>query len=794
MSRQASRPRQRHKPVSSQKTQGLANPSTSVQRCTPQQSLELVQALVFSSFSCLAYLRNLLPEGCFDDQKCQTNGRHWSYEDFVSGRVDRGSKNSLDSDLKYGVSTLKLLRKGRHGNADEFLRWLERGAFEALKDSVLRAVQLSVFDNPSDSSRVVETYTFSFSYARPAEVGSAVENIELNCPQGRLVTLSTARLAFQNFIRAVNVHCTTLPPLQGKRHMKMHLFYVDGCPIGYQPPGFMSCENAQIMFPENGHKRTYDNGVFDAGHHKTCLKVTYVEDPKGTVTEHYNANDHEVGQNIASRTDDVVDMDYYESNDPLPGDHHFANQRTMENAPQIHYQPSPLPESNVDVERRQSHEELTQDFKSCLNFKSRNDEAAETTVDEMDIGTSLHNSSSASQQQRDFDTRAKLQAMLAPSTQPDSLRDTQQAPFPTGTATQRTRLSQNNVPLRFTRGRADILAQKQLAAIRCQKQNSTVHPDNSIVECQCGWGREEDDMICCERCNTWQHCCCYGYRGRADPRIPDFYLCYRCLLEQDEPRLLQEMRHLALLRKGIHVIEKHGFRGDANLADMLHCDLQTASRVSKHLKSGRFLCGAPGAKKRGFAKTGLPQFILNRSGTTFKKLLEEYFNPAKKIEHLVMQSDHMGSRSAVQDLQSQTNIIEPESDPMAPIYKQGRVASNNADSTMMPAKLMARTNSPALNNSANSTNRKTRESQEQGDCQERKSGRYHLRCREAVPRPTTPRAANTSGKRSSAAAELPLSNQGIKRHRMSMSVHHIDVGATPTPSTTRSRSFISSEL
>lgn len=73
----------------------------------------------------------------------------------------------------------------------------------------------------------------------------------------------------------------------------------------------------------------------------------------------------------------------------------------------------------------------------------------------------------------------------------------------------------------------------------------------------------------CGFCNTWQHLHCYGYLGSDDPRVPDIHACYRCLLQEKEAPLLRELQDLALLRKGVHIIQVDGYFNDRKFSEAL---------------------------------------------------------------------------------------------------------------------------------------------------------------------------------------------------------------------------------
>ena len=49
--------------------------------------------------------------------------------------------------------------------------------------------------------------------------------------------------------------------------------------------------------------------------------------------------------------------------------------------------------------------------------------------------------------------------------------------------------------------------------------------DDSVTRCICTFTRNEGDMVCCDRCDVWQHLHCLGM---AEEQVPDNYLCEKC--------------------------------------------------------------------------------------------------------------------------------------------------------------------------------------------------------------------------------------------------------------------------
>lgn len=193
--------------------------------------------------------------------------------------------------------------------------------------------------------------------------------------------------------------------------------------------------------------------------------------------------------------------------------------------------------------------------------------------------------------------------------------------------------------------------------------------EEDLIECQCGYNEEDDGMVCihlrrswhgeayeykinCPFCNTWQHIHCYGYNDTNDARIPPVHVCYNCLLAENEAPVLHELKSLALLRRGLRVIEVSGFNNNKTFAQALRkeicyrsgidhcsqeldCDLQTASNVSSRLQQEGFFVPTSPRKSRKSSQTGKRKLCLATRGEDLERMRRVYFNPATKIAHYV---------------------------------------------------------------------------------------------------------------------------------------------------------------
>jgi hypothetical protein len=102
------------KAVNNEKT---SNPNT--QAVSVAQSLEVVQTLLHSCLSSLAFTRGLFMENVYQKRFYHAINSHWSYEDFASG------KHSYDpkvTDLKMQGLAMWAFNRGVCKRVDQFLK------------------------------------------------------------------------------------------------------------------------------------------------------------------------------------------------------------------------------------------------------------------------------------------------------------------------------------------------------------------------------------------------------------------------------------------------------------------------------------------------------------------------------------------------------------------------------------------------------------------------------------------------------------------------------------------------
>ncbi|KAI7182079.1 hypothetical protein KC316_g10017 [Hortaea werneckii] len=221
----------------------VQRPVTKTQNAIDQkQSLEVVQTLLHCGLSSLSYQRALFSDKVFDEQFYVTSDHVHSYADYAAAKLPKRSPRD-------GITATKMqvLRRGRSRRVDQFLDWLEKGAFVALKAGKLKALQLYVHADEDDRRKVIETYTFTIQYSKNATDEKSVARIELDSP-GTKINVRTTNVSLQVLLRQIDAMCSQLPNLPEKRFVSMELFYLPGTGIIHEPEGFRASQNDIIVY------------------------------------------------------------------------------------------------------------------------------------------------------------------------------------------------------------------------------------------------------------------------------------------------------------------------------------------------------------------------------------------------------------------------------------------------------------------------------------------------------------------------------------------------------------------
>ncbi|KAG8932151.1 DNA binding protein [Tulasnella sp. 418] len=199
------------------------------------------------------------------------------------------------------------------------------------------------------------------------------------------------------------------------------------------------------------------------------------------------------------------------------------------------------------------------------------------------------------------------------------------------------------------------------------EQREVVQDD--LLDCICGDAEDDGGRIYCDAgCGKGYHIWCIGYNSCDDPRLPDNFECYRCMLASSKYGLLTRgerelslagLKRLALTRRALKVIMDEGPpEGDIQFGKRLGCEMAVAAQITKGLINEGFLAlehtvtdelgfvetrtTAPVTRqatqkqnrpKRGRPKN--PKLVVIKTNAT-NRLMERYFKPGNSLERSVI--------------------------------------------------------------------------------------------------------------------------------------------------------------
>ncbi|KAA1083342.1 DNA binding protein [Puccinia graminis f. sp. tritici] len=214
------------------------------------------------------------------------------------------------------------------------------------------------------------------------------------------------------------------------------------------------------------------------------------------------------------------------------------------------------------------------------------------------------------------------------------------------------------------------------------KSSHTKWPPSSNKSdiCECRDANDDQDMINCEICKRWRHLNCYGYTSEKDPRIPEFFTCYRCRIhkgmgleeiwnrEDDINIALEGLRGLCIFRRTLQIIYQEGLPAVMkDLALRLEVDLSTVSQIKHRLENENFICPKSnkrsnssglleserkGSSKPNQSKRWIKHMIVNESYEQKKLRDTLYFTPGTGTEAKLLAKFENGAKEIDADEQA----------------------------------------------------------------------------------------------------------------------------------------------
>ncbi|KAI8818668.1 HORMA domain-containing protein [Fimicolochytrium jonesii] len=210
-----------------------------------QQSLNLVRNLLGTTIGAITYLRGLFPENNFKD-------------------------------TSMGGLGLKSLERGVSQEANNLMDWLNRGCFHALERQYLRTMIFGIYLSPDEPNKLVEAYTFSFTY--PETDGCCVTMNANGVETFRLQTKTAIMRATSTMLRRLLILTQTLRALPPSAYITMKLFYYDErTPAEYEPPCFRAGNDEEKFFFSQKPEKI-NIGKVETPHHALNLQVQTTAD------------------------------------------------------------------------------------------------------------------------------------------------------------------------------------------------------------------------------------------------------------------------------------------------------------------------------------------------------------------------------------------------------------------------------------------------------------------------------------------------------------------------------------
>ncbi|GAB1738851.1 hypothetical protein NU219Hw_g3635t1 [Hortaea werneckii] len=658
----------------------VQRPVTKTQNAIDQkQSLEVVQTLLHGGLSSLSYQRALFEENVFDEQFYVTGDHVHSYADYAAAKLPKRSPRDGTPATK-----MQVLRRGRSGRVDQFLDWLEKGAFVALNAGTLKALQLCVHPDEDDRHKVIETYTFTIQYSKNAADEESVAGIELDSP-GTKINVRTTNMSLQVLLRQIDSMCGELPNLPEKRFVSMGLLYLPGMGNVHEPEGFSASQNDTIVYAtaQGWQRHVQRLKEMRSSFHRSTLEIASLASPATLRNEEvpfptglrydcssstHKYTDSEKGSQAVQVLGDIRDTSERATSSP-PTSGPARNLQEAVTTPLPDRQPE---KSGIFTEGAMPHDLRPRNHKQPLRNRASSSNASRST-----------SFSAFSNIKREFEGMMRSETMSQGDTQsqylgPPQVSASKSTCSPSKPKATLSPVAKSQVCLIPSKA-SEIVRDAQRLRKHAQelaKSKGKKTKKGHIVLCQCGLKEERGEMVQCETCHTWQHLPCYGFTGGDDPRLCERHTCYHCLLAGDKTETFEALQRLVQKRRVMHFIIQHGAKSQTEFVDDINMPVEVAGPIYQMLKSAGYFVPATGSHKAGYKKTGKPLFVAVREGPSYEEMLSALFDPLTLIAHhyQISSKNPIEKTSLKQHLfATQSGDMPPPATPASKLRKQNAI-------------------------------------------------------------------------------------------------------------------------
>ncbi|KAK5677100.1 hypothetical protein LTS10_010289 [Elasticomyces elasticus] len=625
-----------------------------VTKIDQKQSLEVIQTMLHGSLSTLSYLREFFSEKVFERQLYEMADHIHTYEDYTAGKLAKHKHEAAEPAI-----TMCILKRGRGKRADLFLDWLEKGAFTALQAGTLRALQVYVHADEEDRTKVIEMYTFTIKYGKNGENGMTPNGLELDSPGNELVTVEATNQSLQTLLHQLCAMCERLPALPEQRFISMELFYIPDREQHQKSKDFVPGTDASFYFPEaEGWERESESlGELGAQFHGSTLNVTSLISAahRGVVsaqpiafptalkyTKKMSKVDLIRSASVVVRSDKLIEAPPAVS----PGAVDVTTPSTIIDEARDNITPEELVAESVEHDTIDPSmlmiNSVTSPFPGlpALEHISADAMYMEDSINTQSGVTMKMKSAVGDMMQPQSITQGDTQTQHTIHPPPPAFNVSTESPGRTTVSPPKSIMTpavSSDRPMLSPTKAHRLAAERprlQQQALDMVKQAGRRPKDNDTTLCQCGYEKEEDEMVQCGYCKTWQHLPCYGYTDADDPRLPEDHTCYQCLLGDEEKVTLNKLQDLAMTRRAMDFALQHGLKTQGEFAADLELTSADAQRLYEYLtRESGFIVQAAGSHKAGYKASGKPLFVPTRDAAKHEQMLSTLFDPLMHISH-----------------------------------------------------------------------------------------------------------------------------------------------------------------
>ncbi|KAJ5989893.1 hypothetical protein N7522_010100 [Penicillium canescens] len=611
-------------------------------------SFDLTRIMLHMTIATLFYMRGLLPDMVFSER----NLRGASFEKgYIYSQIINGKGVGKSRSHRADYVPTRIIEKNLNDTADHFLKLLEGGIFEAIRQGNLHAVQFTIFDNPDVPENVLESYTFTFDYSGnrgPADRRHVYTKIDILDIAGDKDAWRDVIRTGESLIRKLTTMCARFPILPNQRYMGIYVFYRDECDDSYEISGFARADDDTIGYPSAGDWRKVSRfcGTLDSGFHTAGVRLTHLapriidlKSPIELLEERYNDNVLRVSETGIKEAQIPMMREVYFSTDEST-----CSESSPTDPSLVRY--LPLEEDGNEDDQgpvEWTYYNITQRLRTMEKLR-HNHKRGRPKILANDKPELLTTEAQAKSAQRRAHRRAihlvesiNNEEIELPDVRSSTLRNSQ-TPEP-GQPTDRisTRRAEGQRALEEIREMQKSGLQPTVRAMTVHYiDNRAVPVDSSPIRIITGKVPRITSLIGsmlvgikCASCRFTQHAECYGYRHRKDNRLPKIHYCYSCLIGYDfDSELMEKLKKLIRMRRAVKTILFEGIPpSNAILAAHLDCTRDEARELVHSFRKLGLLISSLGWKARGFYKGNDPKFTFATKEPSIPTLASEVLDP-----------------------------------------------------------------------------------------------------------------------------------------------------------------------